>query len=687
MTSAASSSYVGKYREIVLAVAFFLVFDLAVLVLNFYISYQISEDALAINMAGRQRMLSQRMTKALLIVESDTVRGLPNVDALAEVKKTVSLFEATLNGFEHGAMVTGGDGKPIFLAGVNTPEGRNILAKADLLWRPYKALLAPLTSDVSYTPQQFYAAEVYARANNLKLLGLMNDLTTNLEKTANAKADLLRRVQTGGILLALLNFAFILFKFIRRLRQNDRIVEAAQRETSEILGTVKEGLFLLDGNLKIGSQYSQSLASVLGRSVQAGTDFRQVLREMVPEATALLACDYIELLFGARVKESLVGELNPLTAVEVAIPGQTGSAARRYLTLQFSRAMEEGKISHLLVTVFDVTAQIELERALAEAKEHAKAEIEIMLDLLKIDPATLNLFLKNAETTLLEINELLRSAGGTLNYRSTVNTIFRKIHTLKGEAASLDLEMFESLAHRFEVLLVDLRQKGEVSGDDLLALPFPLEEFLQRVSMVRDIITRLAAYHNAFSPDTDHDMFADNLTKLAQRVALDQGKAVQLTTDLELMKSLPQKTRSDLKDIVIQLLRNAVTHGIETGEVREERAKPAVGNISLSLKPAETGEYELTLRDDGRGLIPDEIRAQLIRSGAYKEEQLEEMNDRQLVMKIFEPGFSTAQKAGRDAGHGVGMDVVKHRIGQLGARLRITTQAHVYTQFSIHFLA
>ena len=56
----------GKYREIVLAVAFFLVFDLAVLVLNFYISFQLSADAVSINLSGRQRMLSQRMTKVLL---------------------------------------------------------------------------------------------------------------------------------------------------------------------------------------------------------------------------------------------------------------------------------------------------------------------------------------------------------------------------------------------------------------------------------------------------------------------------------------------------------------------------------------------------------------------------------------------------------------------------------------------
>ena len=74
------SNYFGKYREIIWAVALFLVLDLSVLVLNFYISYQISEDALSINLAGRQRMLSQRITKSLLIAQANINQNI-SVDA------------------------------------------------------------------------------------------------------------------------------------------------------------------------------------------------------------------------------------------------------------------------------------------------------------------------------------------------------------------------------------------------------------------------------------------------------------------------------------------------------------------------------------------------------------------------------------------------------------------------------
>lgn len=680
------STYAGKYREIILAVAFFLVFDLAVLVLNFYISFQISEDALSINLAGRQRMLSQRMTKALLTMEGDAQRGTPTEEARAELTKTVELFDTTLKAFESGGMVRGGDDKPVQLTRIDSPEGRAILDETNKLWLPYREALAPLLGSNPYTSEQLAAAEQDARDNNLKLLGLMNALTSQLEQTANAKADTLRKVQTGGILLALLNFAFILFKFIRRLRENDRKIEAAQKETADILGTVKEGLFLLDADMRIGSQYSASLPRILGRNIDPGTDFRALLQELVPASTSSLAFDYIDLLFGDRVKENLIGGLNPLTAVETTLNDQEGKPARRFLNMQFNRVRDNGKVSHLLVTVFDITTQVELEKALADAKEKAKAEIEIMLDLLKVNPATLEQFLKSAEAALLDINAHLRAAGGESNYRRTVATIFRKIHTVKGEAATLGLELFENLAQQFEAQLAGLRDKGNVSGDDLLSLPFPLEEFLQRISMVRDLMARLSAYHDAFA-NTGDGAFADNLAKLAQRVAADHGKQVNVVTELDLMRSLPQKTRSELQDIAVQLLRNAVAHGIETIEERAERAKPAAGSIYVGLKPTETGEYALTLRDDGRGLSPQHIRQALLKSGRYTEEQLSELDDRQIVMKIFEPGISTARQVTRDSGHGIGMDVVKSKVEQLGARIRISTRTDTFTQFSIHFSA
>lgn len=681
-----STSYFGKYREIILAVAFFLIFDMAVLLLNFYISFQLSDSATNLNLSGRQRMLSQRMTKSLLIKQSDALSFTSNPKNDEELGKTVALFDKTLQSFQQGGNVMGTDEKIVRLKALEDPKYKIVLARAEGLWRPYMALLAPVLGGTA-TPEQLNAAVSYARGHNIELLGLMNKLTTELEKDAGARADFLRYVQTGGMILATLNFLFILFKFIRRLRENDRLVEQAQQETAEILGTVKEGLFLLDADYRIGTQYSSSLAGILGTAIHAGLDFKQELQRMLGKQTFESAIDYIDLLLAGRVTESLVTDLNPLMAIPVQTQPAEGRSNLRYLTFQFNRVVADGKISHLLVSVFDVTEQQELEAALAQARKQAKTEVEVMLEILRIAPAALNEFLKATEQALLRANDELKSTGAARNPRKTVDAVFRQIHTIKGEAASLGLDIFETLAQQFESLLAGLRAKPEVSDNDLLALPGPLDEFFQKVATIHELSAKLAAFssNNAVSSVPMSD-FTASLHSLAQRIARDQDKAVNITAKLDALAELPGTIQKEIKDIALQLLRNAVAHGVEPMDIRKSRHKAPVGSIYIGLDKA-GDHYELVVRDDGHGLVADDIKATLIRKGMYTPTQLEQLDPKQIMMKIFDPGFSTATAVDRDAGHGVGMDIVKQKIGALGARLGIATQKHLYTMFSVRFQA
>lgn len=686
MIKSIRTSYFGKYKEIVWAVALFLLFDLAVLVLNFYISFQISADAMAINLAGRQRMLSQRMTKELLIAAHDAAQGEAKPSSLVDLRKTVALFDGTLTAFEHGGTVPGGDNQPVVLSAVALPASRALVAEAKVIWLPLQNAIAPLLVDGIHVAIPLENAVRATRERNGQLLALMNDLTMQLENAARAKADRLRLIQSGGILLALMNFIFILFKFIARLRATDRKVEAAQKETTDILRTVKEGLFLLDSEFRFGTQYSASLAAILGGKITPGSDFREVLRQMVHPDVFPSTVDYINLLFGDRVKESLVLELNPLKAIEVMVPRPDGSSERRFLTLQFNRVSYDRNVSHLLVTVSDVTDQVVLERELTAEKKKSKAEIAVLLDLLKVDAPTLNQFLNDTEKTLLGVNEQLRSVkGNEQDLRFMIASVFRQIHTIKGDAATLGLRPFEDLAHQFETLLARLRDKGTVSGDDLVAVPLPLDELFERVAMVRDLANRLAGYHDAFAQKSGSASLAGDLTVLAQRIAADHGKEVQVAANLEPLDDLPATTQADIKSVVVQLLRNAIVHGIEPAAERVVQEKSPVGSIYIALKLAAEGEYELHLRDDGRGLIPRRIKAALVESGRYTAVQLDDYDDKQIIMKIFDPGFTTAPQADRDAGHGVGMDVVKQKLLRLGARLRIKTRENCYTQFSVRF--
>ncbi len=684
----------GKYREIIWAVALFLLLDLSVLVLNFYISFQISEDAVAINLAGRQRMLSQRIAKSLLTAQSEISKGASPDNALEELSGTTGLFDSTLQAFETGGSVQGSDGKPAIISPVKSEAGMQALKDARAIWVPYLNLARPVLEDKSGAQlfAQIDGLVSYAMNNNLKLLKLMNQLTTSLEQGANAKADTLRQIQTGGIFLAMINFIFILFKFIRRLRENDRKIEIAQKENEEILSTVKEGLFLLDREFRVGNQHSASLEHMLGIPIIPGTNFREILRTSLEQSTYQNACEYIDLLFSDHVKESLMGNLNPLHKVEMHLKTLQGKPVKRYLTVEFNRVQQRGKTVHLLVTLFDVTNEVELEKELVETREEAREEIEGLLNLLKVNPNMLGTFIEKAEITLLEMNDELRSSGSQhdlkpLDYRRIIDSVFRKVHTMKGDSAMLGLEMFEALSQKFETVISPLRNKSILSGEDLLTLPFYIEEILQKILTVKSMVERLSAFHDAFTPALTAENLGNNLDRLAQRIAIEQGKKIKLISDLQQLEKLPPHVHNELKEIMVQLLRNAVVHGIETLDERLQLGKHTMGNIHVTLRETETGTYEFTILDDGRGLSPERIRETLLKSGKYKSAELEELNDRQILMKIFEPGFTTSASADRHSGHGVGLDVVYRKIEQLGARMRLNTKENSHTRFSIIFPA
>ena len=233
-------------------------------------------------------------------------------------------------------------------------------------------------------------------------------------------------------------------------------------------------------------------------------------------------------------------------------------------------------------------------------------------------------------------------------------------------------------------MLVNLRNKGTVTGNDLLAIPFPLDEFLQKITHIRELSQRLSALQSTFSSPSSEGELIDNIKALAHRIATDHAKQVEVTTELALLVQLPDHVRNSVNDITLQLLRNAIVHGIENSSKRQQQAKSDTGNVHISLQRVGE-EYELRVRDDGEGLVPQKIRENLVSKGLYNSTQLEELDDRQIIMKIFESGFSTLDTANKDAGHGVGLDVVKHMIGQLGGRLSISTKQHLYTEFNIRF--
>ena len=674
----------NKYRGIILAVTLFLVFNLAVLGLNFYTSSTLDGDAVSINLSGRQRMLSQRTAKVLLSIQVDAAQGKFDAKNTEELKKVSTLFDTTLNSFKTGGIVVGGNEKPVFLPKVTDIDSIKAVDEALLIWQPYKKLLESVIQSRVIDEVRLDLATDYARENNLKLLKLMNNLTTQLEQNTKTKASNLQLIQTIALVLSLLLFANIVFNALRKLRAADGEIEKAQRETTEILNTVKEGLFLLDPELAVGSQISRSIEQILQHEVSANMPFMPILQQLVSDEIYTSSKDYIQLLFGNKVKESLMLSLNPLSQVKVQTKDD---AAPRYLSFQFNRVVENKQVLHLLVTVQDVTEQVTQAEELTKLKGQSNINLELLKALLQADAFQLRQFLNHAHSNLAVINEILANADKrAATHTDMVNQCFRIIHAIKGEAAAIGLQAIQVLAHQFEEHLVFLRKKNEWDAQEILSLPVMLSAMLEQIMQIEMITDFMQAHHQANNnPETPPSISAsvgNNLKRLAEQVNQSQNKNVQLNLELALLDQMDTKTVHQLQQIGIQLIRNGICHGIESADTRLAKGKPSHGEISITTRMNQEGIIDFIVRDDGQGIVPNRIRAAMLKSGRYSSDIVYQLSDKEIVAKLFEPGFSTANGADQDAGRGVGMDLVQSLINEIGGELKIDTKADVFTQFS-----
>lgn len=155
-------------------------------------------------------------------------------------------------------------------------------------------------------------------------------------------------------------------------------------------------------------------------------------------------------------------------------------------------------------------------------------------------------------------------------------------------------------------------------------------------------------------------------------------KQVELKTlgeGTELDKSLIEK----LADPLTHLVRNSLDHGIESPEKREAQGKPAKGTITLRAEH-QGGNIVIEVSDDGAGLNREKILAKAIEKGIPAPEN---MPDHDVWQLIFAPGFSTADVVTDVSGRGVGMDVVKRNINEMGGRIEISSALGFGTRMTI----
>ena len=124
-------------------------------------------------------------------------------------------------------------------------------------------------------------------------------------------------------------------------------------------------------------------------------------------------------------------------------------------------------------------------------------------------------------------------------------------------------------------------------------------------------------------------------------------------------------------DPLVHLVRNSLDHGLESAAERQANGKGACGELVVAAWQ-ESGSVNIRISDDGRGIDAGRVRAKALAQGMIGEQ--DDLSEEQIQQLIFAPGFSTAEEVSDVSGRGVGMDVVRRNIGDLGGRIRVKSE-------------
>ena len=627
------------------------------------------------------------------------------------------------------------------------PDVSSALNASRSSWQSLDQALAELERDSSSGMYSDTPTGSELSATGKAAKGLIDHMlateTTNMQRMGNGLSRLgtllqievdengrsLRVLLLVGITTAVVLLAFMLY-YAWRWRQSAQAVQVAQRQVTNILGTVREGLFLIGRDLKIGEISSDSLRQLLRVEVPAGSDFRAVLAPLVDEKTLNGALKFLGLLWKEKVHEDLIESVNPLSQIEATFPNARGGADVRYLAFSFRRVRATTGDDSVLGVVADITDRVLLARELEQVRADSGSQAALLFQLLRVDEQQLQLFTVSADVALRKSNAMLTAPGiEQQDLKNKLNGVFRELHAVKGEAAALTLSTFAQRIHQIEDMLQSLRARGTLSGNDFLPIVVRLDELINHLAQVQSLQERVRALRSrgpgqAAAAETNEDnedshrattvlsasvaaplqaqptarataatsgpapgapgVLETTLRVLTEQSAKALGRAVQLQTSG--LEQVPPAYAVVVRNICIQMIRNALAHGIESPEERRRAGKSEQGRLQISFteeSPESEAGYRLTIEDDGQGLRYEGIVDKALRVGMVTPQQAAALDRSAVYRMIFQPGFSTTEEITEHAGRGVGLDAVSTLVREHGGKIGVSTMTGRYTRFRV----
>ena len=288
------------------------------------------------------------------------------------------------------------------------------------------------------------------------------------------------------------------------------------------------------------------------------------------------------------------------------------------------------------------------------------------MELLK---STIHSFRGVGELTVSELTEadiipkeeiaMPKANGGSLSKSDTVRVKSRHLDQLLNLVG--------------EIMISDIRIKQIASEMENRELKQVLKNSERLMGELQDTVLRMRMVP------------VDYIFNRFPRMVRDMAKVSEKDIDFKIMGNDIEIDRSlldEIGDSLVHLLRNSVDHGIEKGNVRENIGKPSQGTIILSAY-SEQGNIVITIEDDGKGMDSESLLRKSIEKGLVNEKDIDKLTENDALSLAFLPGVSTAKNITDVSGRGVGLDVVKTKIENLGGTVKLNTAPGSGTKVTI----
>ncbi|HAW85291.1 MAG TPA: hypothetical protein DCX65_03225 [Spirochaetaceae bacterium] len=475
----------------------------------------------------------------------------------------------------------------------------------------------------------------------------------------------------------------------RHLAEASAALRAEKQQTDDILAGVREGIFLLDGELRLGTSHSRYLETIFQGDQLAGRSLLELLKPLLPAQDYSSAADFFDLLLAGAVNPELLAEINPLSEIRCLFPAPDGQAHSKLLRFAFSRlgavgaagaAGAAGTAFSVLGVVVDASQEYELQQQLSVEERKHKQSMENLFRIIHVDPAMMREFIGDTEAELDQANELLKTEGTDREH--IMVALGSSFHAIKGNALLLGLEEFAAKVHGYEDTVKELRSRGH-SWRDLLSLTVGLGEIRGDLEELNGLITRIESFQ-ALTVSRDGgaaSLLQLSLDKFVQKESSRLGVPVSFDFRIAEGAAITEEHRKLVKDVLVQLVRNSFAHGFEHETTRLKLKKNPRCAISVQVDE-QAGSLVLRYRDDGNGLDIGRIRAKAA-SLPLLAGRAAALSDQEVIKLIFMPGFSTARQTSLDAGRGEGMALVRNRVTAAGGRLGVKNKPGQYLEWTV----